>query len=73
MGVGVDVRAEWPGVVQEIRVKVGDSVSEEDELLSLESMKMITPILAPTAGVVGAVHVAEGDQVAEDDLLLTLE
>jgi biotin carboxyl carrier protein len=69
----VDVAAPWPGIVQEVMVAVGDSVQEEDELLALESMKMINPVTAPAPGRVTAIHVATGDVVAAGARLVTLE
>ncbi|MDA0271314.1 MAG: acetyl-CoA carboxylase biotin carboxyl carrier protein subunit [Chloroflexi bacterium] len=69
----MDVAAPWPGIVQEVMVAVGDSVQEEDELLALESMKMINPVTAPAAGRVTAIHVAIGDIVAAGAPLVTLE
>lgn len=69
----MDVAAPWPGVVQEVMVAVGDSVQEEDELLALESMKMITPVPAPAPGRVVAIHVNVGDVVTAGARLVTLE
>jgi len=69
----VEVNAPWPGTVQEIAVSAGDRVERDQPLLTLEAMKMLTPILAPEAGTVGAVQVAVGDFVEERAVLLTLE
>ncbi len=60
------------GKVVEVLVEAGAAVSEEDELLVLESMKMEIPVAAPSAGTVTEIHVSAGDTVQEDDLLLTL-
>ncbi|MCK9486438.1 MAG: acetyl-CoA carboxylase biotin carboxyl carrier protein subunit [Dehalococcoidia bacterium] len=68
----MEVRAEWPGVIAEIRVSVGDRVSAEDELLVLESMKMLTPVLSPAAGAVQHIAVEQGQFVDEGALLLRL-
>jgi acetyl-CoA carboxylase biotin carboxyl carrier protein len=61
------------GSVFQILVAVGDSVSEADELVILESMKMEIPIEAPAAGTVGSIAVEVGQSVQEGDRLLTLE
>lgn len=67
------VRSEIAGSVWKIEVAVGDSVSEDDPLIVLESMKMEIPLLAPRAGVVREILVAEGEPVAEGDVAVILE
>ncbi|MPZ98003.1 MAG: acetyl-CoA carboxylase biotin carboxyl carrier protein subunit [Dehalococcoidia bacterium] len=69
----MDVLAEWPGLVKEIHIGVGDEVTEGDELLTLESMKMLTPVPSPANGRVTAIHVALEDYVDAEATLLTLE
>jgi acetyl-CoA carboxylase biotin carboxyl carrier protein len=61
------------GTVFQILVANDDVVSEGDELIILESMKMEIPIEAPTAGTVASIAVEEGQSVQEGDRLLTLE
>jgi biotin carboxyl carrier protein len=51
----------------------GDSVSEGDTLVILESMKMEIPVLAEDAGVVIGLKVAEGDVIQEGDLIAVIE
>ncbi len=68
-----DVSAPMAGTVFQILVAVGDEVSEADELIILESMKMEIPIEAPAAGTVQSIAVEEGQSVQEGDQLLTLE
>ena len=69
----IDVAAEWPGRVAGIHVAVGDSVDAEQELITLELMKMQTPVTAPSAGRVDQVAVAVDDYVDEGGLLIRLE
>ncbi len=59
--------------VIEILVNVGDSVAEEDSLISVESDKASMEIPAPQAGVVKELLVAIGDTVAEGSPILMLE
>ena len=59
--------------VVEILVAVGDAVSAEDPLVTLESDKAMMDVPAPFAGVVRAIGVAIGDQVTEGDDLMTIE
>ena len=51
----------------EISVSVGDSVSEGDTLIVLESDKASMEIPAPASGVVTALKVSEGQQVGQGD------
>lgn len=53
--------------VIEISVSVGDSVSEGDTLIVLESDKASMEIPAPASGVVVALKVSEGQQVVQGD------
>ena len=48
-------------------VSVGDSVSEGDTLIVLESDKASMEIPAPASGVVEALKVSEGQQVVQGD------
>lgn len=64
------VDAPMPGVILEVRIKPGDSVSRGDELCVLEAMKMRNSILAPRAGEIGEVFVAAGAKVAYGDPLV---
>jgi acetyl-CoA carboxylase biotin carboxyl carrier protein len=68
-----EIVAEWPGMVKEIHVAVGDAVTEDQEVLVLESMKMLTPVLATAAGTVTEVHVDIENYVEVGAVLLTLE
>jgi urea carboxylase len=71
--MGCDARAHITGTVWQIRVKPGDVVSRDQELVVLESMKMEMPVVAPCAGKVTQIHVAEGQAVAEGDRLVSLD
>ena len=68
-----DVKAEWPGVVSEIKVSVGDAVSQDDERVILESMKMLTPILSPASGTVSELPIEQGQYVDEGAVLVRLD
>ena len=61
-GAGATVNAPVPGAVLRFSVKEGDSVSEGQEILVMEAMKMETPVAAPAAGTVHFT-VKQGDQV----------
>lgn len=59
--------------VIEILVSPGDTIAEEDSLISVESDKASMEIPAPQAGVVKEVKVSLGDKVSEGSLILMLE
>ena len=61
-GTGAEVKSPLPGAVLRLSVKDGDRVSEGQEILVLEAMKMETPVSAPASGVI-RLAVKQGDQV----------
>jgi acetyl-CoA carboxylase biotin carboxyl carrier protein len=67
------VAAHITGTVWKIEVKVGDSVTEGQSCVILESMKMEMPVEAPAAGKVSSIACKEGRAVNEGDVLLTLD
>jgi biotin carboxyl carrier protein len=70
--VADEIRAEMVANVWKIVVADGDSVSDGDTLVILESMKMEIPVIAEADGTV-TVKVNEGDVVQEGDLIATIE
>jgi pyruvate carboxylase len=62
-----------PGMVIGVSVKVGESVSKGQKLLSLEAMKMETMINADRDGEITQLLVQSGSQVETGDLLLVLK
>jgi biotin carboxyl carrier protein len=65
------VTAPMPGTILDIRVQPGDEVAFQQELCSLEAMKMKNSIRSPRAGRIAEVRVAEGQTVAYGDVLFT--
>jgi acetyl-CoA carboxylase biotin carboxyl carrier protein len=65
------IRAEMAGKVLEVCVAEGDSVSEDQDLVVIESMKMQIPVGSPEEGTVSKVFVKpeqflnEGDPIVE--------
>lgn len=70
---GGSLSATIPAVVSQILIEVGDTVSANDKLILLESMKMVIPIQAPYAGTVTAINCAAGDSVQPGHPLVELE
>jgi acetyl-CoA carboxylase biotin carboxyl carrier protein len=68
----VSVSAHITGTIWKIEVKEGESVTEGQVCVIIESMKMEMPVEAPQVGKVEKILVAEGQAVAEGDVLLTL-
>ncbi|MEP4032905.1 pyruvate carboxylase, partial [Roseibium polysiphoniae] len=65
--------APMPGVISTVAVKVGQSVSAGDVLLSIEAMKMETALHAEKDGVIAEVLVSPGAQIDAKDLLIVFE
>lgn len=59
--------------VAEIMVKVGDSVSENDNMILVESDKASVEVPSTGAGVIKEIHISVGDHISEGDLLFTLD
>lgn len=69
---GETVDAPMPGVIVDVKVKVGDTVKEGDLIAVLEAMKMETEIFSSKAGVVSAINASKGAQVELGDVIVTL-
>ncbi|MFI0942005.1 urea carboxylase [Streptomyces sp. NPDC021020] len=69
---GCAVEAELAAGVWRVAVREGDCVAAGQHVLTLEAMKMESPVVAPVAGRVASIHVAPGDQVSPGATLLTL-
>jgi glutaconyl-CoA/methylmalonyl-CoA decarboxylase subunit gamma len=67
-----DVASPLAGIVQAIDAPIGTVVKEGDRVVTLEAMKMYTPIDAVASGAVTAVHVKVGDAVEEGQILCTI-
>jgi biotin carboxyl carrier protein len=68
-----EIKAEIVANVLNVLVQEGDSISDGDTVVLLESMKMEIPVLAETGGVVTKLAVREGDVVQEGDLIAVVE
>jgi pyruvate dehydrogenase E2 component (dihydrolipoamide acetyltransferase) len=68
-----DIGSDGKASVIEISVKVGDTISAEQALITLESDKASMEIPSPAAGVVENISVKVGDEVGTGDLILILK
>ena len=66
------MEAPMPGTILDIRVKVGDKVSDGQVVLVLEAMKMENEIVSPVDGTIASVMVKKGDTVDSGDILITI-
>jgi dihydrolipoamide dehydrogenase len=59
--------------VIEVMVKVGDVITEEDSLITVESDKASMDIPAPESGLVKSIEIKVGDVVKEGSLILSID
>ena len=67
------VGASIPGMVSKVHVQPGDTVEENQVLMTIEAMKMETAVTARTAGKVREIRVKEGQAVKTKELLMLLD
>jgi len=61
------------GVVLEYLVKVGDTIVVDQDVVTLESMKMQIPVQSLVNGTVKTLKIKEGEFVDDGDVLLEVE
>ena len=66
------VNAPMPGTINDVRVKVGDSVKKGEVLLILEAMKMENELMASCDGTISAINISKGSSVSVGDVLITI-
>lgn len=67
------LKAPIHGMINEIKVRVGDHVSEGDVIVVLEAMKMFNNLDVKFSGIVKEIKVDIGDSVGKGDVLITFE
>ena len=73
-GAPVDeVRAELPGIVTQLLVQTGQTVTMGMPLAVLEAMKLVHSLCAPRDGVIASIGVSVGDIIQGGTVLVTLE
>ena len=68
-----DVTMPMNGKVIEMKVKIGDGVEEDSEILIIEAMKMELPVVAPSGGIVKEIKAQVGQSYQVGDVLVVLE
>lgn len=69
----MEVLTNMAGNVWKVVVKPGDQVSEGQDVVILESMKMEIPVSSEVNGIVDEIIVNEGDFVNDGDVVIKLK
>ena len=69
----IDVKTEITGNVWKIEAEVGQSLSEDEPIMILESMKMEIPVACPEDGKIVEILANEGDVVTEGTVVARVE
>jgi len=68
-----DIVALMAGTVNQVKVKENEVINAGDEVLVLESMKMLIPLQAQTGGTVKEIKAQAGQFVNQGETLIVLE
>jgi biotin carboxyl carrier protein len=71
--MATEVTVPMVGKIVGVSVKVGDKVAEDDQIATLEAMKMEMPIVSPATGVIKEIKVVVGQEVEADAVLAIIE
>lgn len=67
------IKADFPGTIVAVHAQLGETVAAEQDLITIESMKLQRQLQAPVAGTVKAILVGENDVVKSGQELLLIE
>jgi acetyl-CoA carboxylase biotin carboxyl carrier protein len=70
--MSTEITATIPGRITSILVKVGDLVAEDEEIITLEAMKMENPVFSTSSGLIREIRVKESDVVEANQVLVVL-
>lgn len=70
---GYKMTAPMPGIVLDVKKKVGDKVKKDDVVVILEAMKMESEIVSAFEGTVVQVATSKGSHVNSGDLLVVIK
>lgn len=71
--MATNVTVPMVGKIVAVTVKVGDTVAENDQIATLEAMKMEMPVVAPVGGVIKEILVSPGKEVEADGIIAVIE
>lgn len=69
----VAIKAPLPGTIVQVLVKVGDTVTIGQKILTMEAMKMENNVLSEKDGTIRAINVKSGDTVLQNDILAEID
>ena len=67
-----EIKAPMAGKIIDVKVNVGDSVNEGDEVVVLEAMKMELPVVAEASGTVKEINCNKGEGVEGEAVLVVI-
>ena len=67
------IKANIPGIIFSISVKIGQKVKKNSKLISLVAMKMENQVLSPIDGIVKEIKIKKNDRVNKGDILIIIE
>jgi biotin carboxyl carrier protein len=68
-----DLKAPMPGLIVDIKVKVGDTVKKGDTILILEAMKMENVLKATGEGIIKAIKITPKQNVEKNQVMIEFE
>lgn len=68
----VKIECPMPGTVMEVKLKVGDKVSNGTPIVVIEAMKMENEVPATCEGTIASINVSKGDSVETGTLIATI-
>jgi biotin carboxyl carrier protein len=68
-----EIKAPLPGIISDIKVSAGETVSAGGTLVVIEAMKMENPIKAPADLRVTQVHVTRGQEIPNGAVIVSVE
>ena len=71
--MATEVKVPMVGKIISVQVKVGDQVNENDQIATLEAMKMEMPVGAPVSGVVKEIKVEAGQEIDAETVIAIIE
>jgi biotin carboxyl carrier protein len=71
--MATNVTVPMVGKIVGVSVEVGDKVEENDQIATLEAMKMEMPVVAPVGGVVKEILVSPGQEVEAEGIIAVIE
>ena len=66
------IESPMPGTILDVKVNVGDSVTNGQVVCILEAMKMENDIVAPADGTIASISVKKGDTVEAGSVLISM-